>query len=110
MKAIVMKTSTICLLLTAALLGTGCASTSSNKQAQEPPRLTERNKVIAWDRGDAFGPVPLRLASLAAVHCASLDTRDVKWQPEGFHAKALDLDGKPFVGGGYFCKSRAMSK
>lgn len=109
MKSIAMKTTTTCLLLTAALLGTGCASTSSNQQAQEPPRLTERNKVIAWDRGDAFGPVPIRLASVAALHCASLDTRDVKWQPEGFHARALDLNGKPFAGGGYFCKSRTRA-
>lgn len=110
MKARAMKTSTICLLLTAAWLATGCAVTHGDKQALEAPRLTERNKVIAWDRGDAFGPVPLRLASLAAIHCASLDTLDVKWQPAGFHAKALALDGKPFVGGGYFCKSRTRSQ
>jgi hypothetical protein len=109
MNVTAMKTATTGLLLTAALLGTGCASTHGNKQAEAAPRLVESNKVIAWDRGEAFGPVPLRLAGLAALHCAALDTRDLKWQPEGFHAGALDLDGKPFSGGGYFCKSRPKS-
>jgi hypothetical protein len=104
-----MKPITICTLLAAALLAGGCATGRGDRQADEAPRLVERNKVISWDRGDAFGPVPLRLASLAAINCASLDTKDVKWQPEGFHARALDLDGRPFPGGGYFCKPRNRS-
>ncbi len=110
MKVIAMNLTTTCLLLSALLLGSGCTTTRGDRQAEEAPRLTERNKTIAWDRGDVFGPVPLRLASLAAINCASLDTRDVKWQPEGFHARAMDLDGKPFAGGGYFCKARPRSK
>lgn len=104
-----MKPITICTLLAAALLAGGCATGRGDRQADEAPRLVERNKVISWDRGDAFGPIPLRLASLAAINCASLDTKDVKWQPEGFHARALDLDGRPFPGGGYFCKPRNRS-
>lgn len=105
-----MKKYTLCTLLAAALLA-GCATSTSrgDRQAEQAPRLVERNNVIAWDRGDAFGPVPLRLASLAAINCATLDTKDVKWQPEGFHARALDLDGKPLPGGGYFCKPRNRS-
>lgn len=105
-----MKTTSTCFLLAAVLLTAGCAVTHSDQPSQDPPRLVERNKTVAWDRGDAFGPVPLRLASLAAINCASLDTVDVKWLPEGFHAKAQDLDGRPFTGGGYFCKPRARSK
>lgn len=104
-----MKPITICTLLAAALLAGGCATGRGDRQADEAPRMVERNKVISWDRGEAFGPVPLRLASLAAINCASLDTKDVKWQPEGFHARALDLDGRPFPGGGYFCKPRNRS-
>ena len=80
-----------------------------DRQADQPPRMVERNNVIAWDRPEAFGPVPLRLASVAAINCATLDTRDVKWQAEGFHARALDLDGRPFPGGGYYCKPRNRS-
>lgn len=104
-----MKPITICTLFAAALLAGGCATGRGDRQADEAPRMVERNKVISWDRGEAFGPVPLRLASLAAINCASLDTKDVKWQPEGFHARALDLDGRPFPGGGYFCKPRNRS-
>ena len=107
MKTTIITTATTGLLLAFALLGGGCAATHGGRQSAEAPRLTERSKVLAWDRGEAFGPVPLRLAALAAIHCAALDTREVKFQPEGFHARALDLDGKPFPGGGYFCKSRA---
>jgi hypothetical protein len=69
----------------------------------------ERNKTVAWDRGDAFGPVPLKLASLAAINCSALDTKDAKWQPEGFHAQAQDIHGVAYPGGGYFCKPRARS-
>jgi hypothetical protein len=105
-----MKIFTLCTLLTAALLTAGCAATRSDYQDNTPPRLVERNKTVAWDRGDAFGPVPLKLVSLAAVNCAALDTKDTQWQPEGFHAYAQNLEGKTYPGGGYFCKSRARAK
>lgn len=101
-----MKTLNLCTLLLAALLAAGCASTRSDRQDNTPPRLVERNKTVAWDRGDAFGPVPLKLASLAAVHCAALDTKDTQWQAEGFHAQAQDIHGVAYPGGGYYCKSR----
>ena len=97
------------LALTLLLTLSGCAATRGERQDDTPPRLVERNKTIAWDRGAAFGPVPLELASLAAVHCASLETKETRWEPEGFHAKAQDLEGKTLVGGGYFCKPRNRS-
>ena len=105
-----MKTLPFSFLLLAALVGTGCAATRGERQDDTPPRLVERNKTIAWDRGAAFGPVPLELASLAAVHCASLETKETRWEPEGFHAKAQDLDGKTLVCVGYFCKPRSRIK
>ncbi len=96
-------------LLGATLLGAGCAATHGDQQAAEPPRLIRgTNNTVVWDRGDAFGPVPLRLAAVAAIHCTALDTSTVKWQSEGFHARASDLDGRVFPGGGYFCKPRAV--
>jgi hypothetical protein len=104
-----MKLLTFSALLAAALLTAGCAGTRSDRQDNTPPRLVERDKTVAWDRGDAFGPVPLSLASVAAVRCAALDTKDTQWQAEGFHAKARDLSGVVYPGGGYFCKSRARS-
>lgn len=105
-----MKTLSLPALLLVALVGSGCAATRGDRQDDTPPRLVERSKTVAWDRGEAFGPVPLQLASLAAVHCASLDTQDHQWVPEGFHAKAQDLEGKTYAGGGYFCKPRARAK
>lgn len=106
-----MKTILTCVLGSTVLLTLGgCAASRGSKQDDTPPRLVERSQMIAWDRGEAFGPVPLQLASLAAVHCAAMDTPETKWEPEGFHAKAQDLDGKTFPGGGYFCKGRARAK
>jgi hypothetical protein len=97
-------------LLAAALLLGGCAASRGERQAETPPRLVEGdNKTLLWDRGAAFGPVPLTLASLAALRCAALDTKDQKWQAEGFHAQAQDLQGKTLPGGGYYCKPRKRS-
>lgn len=105
-----MKTLRIYSLLLLALVGSGCTTTRGDRQDDTPPRLVERNKNVAWDRAEAFGPVPLQLASLAAVHCAGLNTNEHQWVAEGFHAKAQDLNGKAFPGGGYFCKARARAR
>lgn len=106
-----MKNIWICAVAAAALLGLGgCATSRSDKQDDTPPRLVERNKKIAWDRAEAFGPVPLQLASLAALHCAALDSEETKWVPEGFHAKAQDLQGQTLPGGGYFCLGRSRNR
>lgn len=93
-------------LLSAALVASGCAASRGERQADTAPRLVERDKSVLWDRGDHFGPVPLSLASVAALRCASLDTKDQKWQAEGFHARAQDLQGRTLPGGGYYCKPR----
>lgn len=105
-----MNTTKKVILLAAALLSAGCAASRGEKQADTPPRLVEQNNAVAWDRGDAFGPVPLRLAALAAVTCAALDSVDVYWQPEGFHARAQDRNGATFPGGGYYCKPKARAR
>ena len=92
------------------LMVAGCATHHGEQQASEPPRLIYgSNNAVVWDRGDAFGPVPLRLAAVAAMHCTALDTSNVKWQSEGFHARAKDLQGREFPGGGYFCKPRTVA-
>lgn len=105
-----MKISNVCAGLAAATLLAGCAASRGPRQDEVPPRLVERNKTVVWDRGAAFGPVPLQLAAVATTHCAALDTRDVTWQVEGFHAKAQDLHGRTLPGGGYFCTPRAAAR
>lgn len=105
-----MKTLTLCGVLAAVALLAGCAVSRGDSQDEVPPRLVERDKTVVWDRGAAFGPVPLQLAALATAHCAALDTQDATWQVEGFHAKAQDLQGRTLPGGGYFCKARARQK
>lgn len=82
----------------------GCAYPSPGDKAGEtPPQIVIRNDVRTWDRPGAFGPVPETLRERAAQTCASLDTDKVKHEARGYHAGALNLEGKPFAGGGYYC-------
>lgn len=82
----------------------GCVTPGiGDKQAETPPRIVVRNDVKTWDNPGAFGPVPESLAVVAAQVCATLDTDKVKHKALGYHARAQDLEGKPFPTGGYYC-------
>ena len=71
-----------------------------------PPRLVLKDNVKVWDNAGNFGPVPVALQEKGAATCATLNTRDAKYTATGFHSRAMDLDGKPFVDGGYYCVRR----
>ncbi|MDO8888328.1 MAG: hypothetical protein Q7V16_07080 [Hydrogenophaga sp.] len=82
----------------------GCAYPSpGDKLGEIPPQIVVRNDVRTWDRPGAFGPVPDSLREQAARVCASLDSEKVKHEARGYHPGALNLEGKPFAGGGYYC-------
>jgi len=92
----------ICLLLPVLL--TACAYPSiGDKQGDVPPRIVQRGEYKTWDNPGAFGPVPRELQAMGDKICSSLNTDKVKHRALGYHAKAEDLQGKPFVGGGYYC-------
>ena len=91
-----------CVALTLA----ACAQTPGNRQADEPPQLSKRGDIIAWNNASAFGPVPSHLASTGALRCAALDTDKVKYRALGYHSAARGLDGLPLPGGGYYCVPR----
>lgn len=85
---------------------TACAQTPGNRQAGEPPQLSKRGDLIAWSNAGAFGPVPAALAHAGDARCAVLDTSKVKYRAIGYHWQALDLNGRPLPGGGYYCVPR----
>lgn len=89
----------------AVLFFAGCAThLVGSSQSDTPPRLVKdgEGKVI-WNNSALFGPVPAELLAAGTKNCSQLDSKDAKHEARGYHAKALSLDGRPFVGGGYFC-------
>jgi hypothetical protein len=87
------------------LLLAGCV-TAPGPGAQEgapPPKLIMKDNAKSWDNAGNFGPVPAALAAKGSTTCATLNTMEAKFVATGYHSKALDVDGKPFMGGGYYC-------
>lgn len=74
-----------------------------NKPGDVPPRLVIKNNVASWDNSAAFGPVPAELLQAGQRVCMKLDTKDAQYKAGGYHSGALDVDGKPIRGGGYYC-------
>jgi len=91
----------------------GCAQLPGEKQGAEPPRLVKLSEKVdgktverlVWDNAQSFGAVPAVLAAKAERTCKALNTDRLQWRATGYHASALDADGKRLAGGGYFCKS-----
>jgi len=92
-------------LFCAALALTGCAvyPSAGSAEADTPPQIVVRGDVRVWDNPGNFGPVTAERAETGAKVCASLDNDKVRHEARGYHSRALDLEGKPFVGGGYYC-------
>jgi len=84
----------VCALTSCAVIGPG------DKADAVPPRLViDSNKVAAWDRPNAFGPVPAELQATGNNTCQQIGAE----KATGYHPGALDAEGKPVAGGGYFC-------
>jgi len=97
------------MLLPATLLATACAGMMSvgDKPGDIPPRLVRNDDGrIGWDRPSAFGPVPTVVAAKGAAVCATLDNGSLHYKAMGYHPRALDLQGKPFADGGFYCVPR----
>jgi len=82
----------------------GCAPMPGSVESSTSPRLSIDNEgVTKWDNPTLFGPVPPAMAAKAAQSCATLDKKDVKHQPVGYHSRALDIFGNPLPEGGFYC-------
>ena len=91
------------LCLPMALLAACAAPSIGDKQADVAPRIIIKDDVRTWDKPGAFGPVPAELQANGQKVCGSLDKDNAKHEARGYHAKAENLEGQPFVGGGYYC-------
>ena len=86
-----------------AVLFAGCAAMPGDREGATPPKLVTTGEGAAWDNPGAFGPVPAAKAAAGAKVCETLNTKDAKYVAKGYHSKALDLNGKTFADGGYYC-------
>lgn len=93
----------LALCLPIALLAACAAPSIGDKQADVPPKIIIKDDVRTWDNPGAFGPVPAELKDNGQKVCQTLDTDKAKHEVRGYHAKALNLEGQPFAGGGYYC-------
>ncbi len=89
-----LASAVVSVLASCAVVGPG------TKADAVPPRIViDSNKVGSWDRPNAFGPVPAELQAAGNATCKGVGAE----KATGYHPKALNADGKPFVGGGYYC-------
>lgn len=86
----------------------GCATAIvGSTESSAPPRLVPAKDrgvlgetLLTWDRPFAFGPVSedRRAAGDTACLMARVDLEAL-----GYHSGALDENGNPMVGGGFYC-------
>ncbi len=100
-----MKTLTMTLVAAAALLA-GCGAMPGPQEGATPPKIVATKDGNVWDNPGAFGPVPAALAANGAKVCESMNTNNAAFVAKGYHAKAMDVNGSPFAGGGYFCMQK----
>ena len=78
----------------------GCSS-APPEVPEAPPQLvssSEAGGAKMWSNIAAFRPVPIQLRAKAAEVCEAVGAQAV-----GFHPRALDEQGRPFVEGGFLC-------
>ena len=69
-----------------------------------PPRLVKKNNnELAWDRPNAFGPVPSELQATGNEICKNIGSE----KATGYHPKAEDINGKALPAGGYYCVGKS---
>lgn len=79
---------------------------TGEQPAEKAPRLARLDGILGWDRPAAFGAVPAALQARGDAVCASADR---SLRAIGYHPAALDEQGKPIQGGGFFCAVKANS-
>lgn len=100
-----MKSGWLAVVAGTLALTTGCATGPGPVEAQVAPRLVVMFRgAVGWNHPDRFGPVPPARREFAQRICGELDTPRHRYIPIGYHARALDRDGRPLPEGGVLCK------
>lgn len=83
-----------------------CSSAPSVSLAPKfpaPKMKIDSNQQLIWENASSFGPIPYQLYENAVSSCSTLNTSKERYKPVGYHASALNLEGQPIKGGGYYC-------
>jgi hypothetical protein len=104
------------LVLTLATLLSACSTgiLIGEKPTEPPPQVVFLGAVnaqgleyLTWDRPQAFGKVPKDLQASGDISCMKTG---INMRATGYHPRALDRQGKPTPGGGYFCQVGVLDK
>ncbi|QVL50202.1 MAG: hypothetical protein KFB96_07035 [Thiocapsa sp.] len=86
----------------------GCAPAlvgPGSEPAKTAPRIVDGRDGKTWNDPGLFGPVPPSLQQVGDEHC-----RDGGFErADGYHPQALDYNGVPYSGGGFYCVGKADS-
>lgn len=84
------------------------------KPTEPPPQVVFLGAVnaqgveyLTWDRPWAFGQVPEELKASGDISCMKTG---INMRATGYHPRALDRQGKPTPGGGYFCQVGVLDR
>ncbi len=95
---------------TLGLLLVGCAQGSlmGDVPSDPPPRLAmlgakdaKGHEYMTWEHPGSFGKVPADRKSAGDITCMKLQ---INLRAQGYHPRALNVQGKPFSGGAYYCQ------
>jgi hypothetical protein len=74
-----------------------------SEPAKTSPKLVVRDGLLGWDKPNLFGKVPDDLKANGIAVCSKLNSQGVTYRPLAYHPTALDQQGRPIDGGGFFC-------
>jgi len=94
--------------LALSLVGCSHGNLMRGEPTDPPPRLAmfgaqdaKGQQYMTWDRAEAFGRVPADRQAAGDITCMKLQ---INLRAQGYHPRALNLQGQAFPGGAFFCQ------
>jgi hypothetical protein len=90
------------------LVGCSQGSLMRAEPTDPPPRLSllgatdaKGQQYMTWERSEAFGRVPDDRKAEGDITCMKLQ---INLRAQGYHPRAINVQGQPFSGGAYYCQ------
>lgn len=83
----------------------GCGFPTFQGDPSSPaPALVETKNGLSWTNIPSFGAVPESVSSRGNEVCRSaFESTGKTYAAVGYHPDAIDVNGQPIIGGGFFC-------
>jgi hypothetical protein len=95
----IMKSAYIAIASLFALVGCATAVVGPGSEPSDTPPQMIKEYRQAWDNPSLFGEVPPSLEQAGKDYCRAQGYE----RADGYHPQALDENGDPYPGGGFFC-------